>query len=105
MATKTKVLYDETLNFDGVDYHTKITKPTPDSPYMYQIKTAVTVNGKKFVDYSTHCDWGTASYDNDVLSNQVYALSGRIERAFPTLDTMKWRDKMFEFYAGSGIFY
>lgn len=83
MNKQVKILYDRTLTFDGISYKTKITKPTKDSNFNYQIKTSVKINGKTFVDYRNHAEFGVACWDDNALDNQLDYLLRRLCKNFP----------------------
>lgn len=92
---KTKVVWENDIDCEGVIYHTKITKPL-EYGKKWQLAIHVKVNGITLHDYNTHFIDGAAADDGQVISEQSVFLYGRLNRKFPNLqkNTTIWYRKM-----------
>ena len=92
---KTKVVWKNDIDCDGVIYHTSITKQL-EYGKKWQVALHVKVNGITLHDYNTHFIDGAGAYDGQVVIEQVMCVYGRLLNKFPNLEenTIVWYRKM-----------
>jgi len=102
---KTKVVWKNDIDCDGVIYRTSITKPL-EYGKKWQVALHVKVNGITLHDYRTHFIDGAAADDGQVVVEQVMCLYGRLLGKFPNLEknTIAWYKKMTMEYFKSDDF-
>ena len=97
---KTKVVWEQDIDCNGIIYHTSITKPM-DYGEKWQIALHVKVNGKSLHDYNTHFIEGAGAWDGEVVNEQIMFMYGRLMKNFPNLEdsnTIWYRKMTREFF-------